>query len=107
MLNNEESRKGAMACLNAIRIIENIHRNPDPECTMRTFWRDQESSVAAMLQAAGVQDGFMAGFIASLAEYVCMVENSGVPNPYVWKPEAAMIEEEKAVHRASYEEETA
>ncbi|OGS97716.1 MAG: hypothetical protein A3K04_09650 [Gallionellales bacterium RBG_16_56_9] len=104
MLNTEESRAGAMACLNAIRIIEHIQSEPNPECTMERHWRDEEAGKMAMLHAAGVQSGFMAGFIATFAEYVSFDQSAGIPDPHVWKPETVMTEEEKAANRAHYEE---
>lgn len=104
MLNTEESRKGAMACLNAMRIIERIAGNPKPNNSTENYWRNIEAEEMVMLQAAGVQSGFMAGFVATLAEYVGMAERGGVLDPYAWKPEAAMTNEEKASDRASYED---
>lgn len=97
-----EYRTGAMACLNAIRIIERIENHPDPDSAMEECWRDKDVAIVAMLQAAGVQSGFIAGFVATFAEYVSMVESGGVPDPYRWKPEAAMTKKEKADYRASY-----
>jgi hypothetical protein len=102
-----ESRTGAMACLNALRIVESVSHcrlDSDNEDT-DTYWRDKDNGVVAMLNAAGVQSGFLAGFISTFAEYVHMIEaGGGIPNLYVWKPEAAMTDEEKTKNRAYYEE---
>jgi hypothetical protein len=100
--NTEESRAGAMACLNAMRIIQRIENHPDPECSMADWWKDKDAAVTAMLQAAGVQSGFISGFIATLAEYVHMVEFTGAPDPHEWEPEATMTDEEKAAYREEF-----
>ncbi len=104
MANTEESRAGAIACLNAIRIIERLAKNPDPEVTMEDYWRGKAAAISAMLMAAGEKSEYLTGFIATFAEYVCMVEGGGIPDPYHWKPEAGMTNEEEAAYRASYEE---
>jgi len=45
MLNTEESRKGAMACLNALRIIERIGAGYyDPDSTMDNWWREIDAA---------------------------------------------------------------
>jgi hypothetical protein len=104
MLNTEESRKGAMACLSAIRIIGSIKKHHDPDASKEDYWRKQDATCTAMLLAAGEQPDFITGFIAAMSEYVSNVVEGGVPDPYVWKPEAAMTEEERATERALYEE---
>lgn len=104
MLNSEESRKGAMACLDAIRIIDRIESGIKSDRPAEDHWRDIDAAVVAMQLAAGEQSDFMAGFVAVFGEYVSMVESIGTPNPYVWKPTAIMPEGEIAAHRASYEE---
>lgn len=97
----EESRRGAMACLNAMRIIERIENAPNLDGTIEDYWRDKEAGTTAMLHASGVQSGFLAGFVTSFAEYVSFVESAGTPDLYHWKPEAAMKDEEKEIHRVS------
>lgn len=61
-----------------------------------------------MLHAAGNPDGFMAGFVATLAEYV-KNELYGIGYyPDGWeKPEAAMTDEEKRASRAEFDERVA
>ena len=104
LINTEESRAGAMACVNAMRIIERIENNPMTDCSMEDWWLNKEAEITAMLQAAGVQDGFMAGFVATFAEYVSTVESTGTPNPHSWKPQTTMTDEEKAIYQASFDE---
>lgn len=103
MLNTEQSRAGALACLNAMRIIERISRGNGPELSNEDWWINKEVEVSAMLQAAGVSDGFMAGFVAACAEYVSDVESAGTPNLYRWKPIASMTEEEISSYKLSLE----
>lgn len=103
MLNTEQSRAGAMACLNAMQIIERIENRPGSDNTLDDWYRDKEAAMNAMILAAGDQSEFVKGFIAACAEYVSMVQSGGVPNSYIWKPQAAMTEEEKAADRASTE----
>jgi hypothetical protein len=59
-----------------------------------------------MLHAAGNPSGYVAGFIAALTEFI-KADFDGVGfnlRSCPQKPEAAMTEEEKTAHRASYEE---
>jgi hypothetical protein len=103
MLNTEQSRAGAAACLNAMQIIERIENRPGSDNTVNDWYRDKEAAMNAMILAAGEQSDFVKGFIAACAEYVSIVESSGTPDPYVWKPQASMTEEEKAADRAKTE----
>lgn len=106
LTSTEESRAGAMACLEALRAIENINGNFHTDNSMEVWWRGEDNAVAIMLQAAGKPDGFTAGFVATFAEYF-KLNFGGTPNLDVWKPEAAMTEEEKKASRVKFEEDVA
>lgn len=100
-----ESRAGAIACLNALRIIERINDGGyNPDSTPADHWHDIDAAQAAMIHAAGARDGFIAGFISVFAEYAHLIASAGVPDLYVWKPEATMSEEEKAKSRIEFDE---
>lgn len=107
MLNTEESRKGAMACLSALQIIEHFDARQDSNSGRDSFWRKKDAACSVMLLEAGEQSAFITGFIAAVAEYVGNIQLGSIPDPYAWKPEAAMTDEEKAANRAYYAEETA
>lgn len=106
LTSTEESRSGAMACLEALRTIENIKCNLLSDGSMEAWWRGEDNAVAIMLQAAGKPDGFMAGFVAVFAEYF-KLSFGGTPNLDVFEPEAAMREEEKKASRVKFEEQVA
>lgn len=109
LTSTEESRAGAMACLEALRAIENTNGNFytfHTDHSMETWWSSEDNAVAIMLQAAGKPDGFTAGFIAAFAEYF-QFNFGGTPNLAMWNPEAAMTEEEKKASRVKFEEEVA
>lgn len=106
LTSTEETRAGAMACLEALRTIENIKCNLLSDDPMEAWWRGEDNAVAIMLQAAGKTDGFMAGFVAVFAEYF-KLSFGGTPNLDVFEPEAAMTEEEKKASRVKFEEQVA
>lgn len=108
LTSTEESRAGAMACLEALRTIQNIAEGKVADSSSAGWWHQQDSAVVALLCAAGNPNGFMAGFIATLAEYVKGELSSVGCYPDDWeKPEAAMTEEEKIASRAGFDEEVA
>jgi hypothetical protein len=107
----EQSRDGAMACIEALRAIEVIaetsfHRSQNDKdgTSMEEWWHKQDTVVAKMFQQliAERQSDFIAGFVAVFAEYAFFINSSGVPNLHRWQPEAAMTEEEKAAYRAKF-----
>lgn len=100
----EETRAGAMACLDALRAINKIAERGNPDSSFTSWWNDQDDAVAVMLRASGIPIGFMAGFVAVMAEYV-MADFSGCGfNMDCWeKPEAAMTNEERALSRVEFE----
>ena len=106
LTSTEETRAGAMACLEALRAIENIKGNLHTDNSMEAWWRGEDNAVAIMLQAAGKPDGFTAGFVAVFAEYF-KLSFGGTPNLDVFEPEAAMTEEEKKASRVKFEEQVA
>lgn len=106
LTNTEQSRAGAMACLEALRVIKKIAESEYPETPSAEWWRVEDSAVAAMLHAAGNPSGFMAGFVAVFAEYVKADFSGCGYNLDSWeKPEAAMTDEEKMASRSEFDEE--
>lgn len=99
----EDTRAGAMACLEALRAIENIANSEGVETTNEEWWRNSDDAVTAMLHAAGVPCGYLAGFIAVFAEYVKTSICLGEPDLSQWKPEAAMTADEKVSRREEFD----
>jgi hypothetical protein len=91
--------------MEALRAIEKTTYNSTNDSSMEAWWRDQDNAVVAMLQAAGDPQGFMAGFVATFAEYMKLSQDGGIPNLGKWRPEAAMTGDEKAASRAAFAEE--
>lgn len=107
----EQSRAGAMACMEALRAIEVIaeksfHRSQNDKdgTSMEEWWSRQEAVVAEMFKhhIADTQSDFISGFVAVFAEYAFCINSSGVPNLHRWQPEAVMTPEEKTVYRAKF-----
>jgi hypothetical protein len=96
----EESRAGATACLNALRVIENINKEPST-----TYWQDKSAGIASMLNSVGAQSDFVSGFVAAFAEYAHFIESTGIPDLHIWKPESTMTTSEIAANRALIEAE--
>lgn len=99
----EETRAGAFACIEALRAIEKIANSEDFDLTNEEWWRDEDNAVAAMLHAAGMPSGFLAGFIAVFAEYAKWSICTGQPDLSQWKPEAAMTTDEKVASRKEFD----
>lgn len=98
---------GAMAAHAALRNIEKVaerQRRPDGETlSMDEWWALETGAVKALQSAAGQQNDFMAGFLATLAEYTLgAMSVAGNLNLDKWKPEAAMTETEKMAARAKF-----
>jgi hypothetical protein len=103
MLNTEESRKGAMACIDALRIIDRIAAGDKSESTWEDCWQDEDAAITVMQHVAGNHGEFMAGFVAVFAEYAHMNISGGEPSLYKWQPAASMTDEEIKVERARAE----
>lgn len=103
MLNNEETRAGAMACMDML--LGMAEKGGNGGRGWEAWWKNEDEAIASMLHAAGNPEGFAAGFIAVMAEYIRADLIGCGYNLNTWrKPEAAMTDEEKAAYRASYEE---
>jgi hypothetical protein len=104
MLNTEESRKGAMACLQAMQAVKQLKYQQESQGTNKDYFDYLSAENNEILKAAGNQPDFMTGFITSLAEILsdAMLEY-GVFDVFVWKPEATMTDEQIAVNRARYD----
>lgn len=98
-MNNEESRSGAAACLNALRIMEEIAEHPSG-MLYEHYWSDQEVAISTLLNAAKVDSDFMRGFLSTLAEYFHDTNSTGTPIVSMWRPESTMSEEEIKISRA-------
>lgn len=96
-------RAGAMACMEALRIIDRIAAGDRSDLTLEECWQDEDVSIVAMQHAAGNHGEFMAGFVAVFAEYAHMFISGGEPNLYKWQPVSSMSDEEKTAHRKSAE----
>ena len=68
MLNTEETRAGARACMEALLAMKSNAKKRNKGWV--GWWKNEDDAVAAMLHAAGNPSGFQAGFIAVLAEYI-------------------------------------
>ena len=99
----EETRAGAMACMDALRIIDRIAASGNAESTWDECCQIEDNSIKAMQLATGNHGEFMAGFVAAFAEYACMFISCGEPNLYKWKPVSSMTDEEKTAYRESAE----
>ena len=98
-LNAEVRRAGAMACMDALRIIDRIAAGNKLEMEWEECWRDEDASITAMQRIAGNHGEFMAGFVAVFAEYVHMNISGGEPSLYQWQPVASMTDEEIKAER--------
>lgn len=98
---------GAVAACEALRNIEKIaerqQRIGGATLSMLGWWDIEDSAVEAMQSAAGMQNDFVYGFLAALAEYTLSVSGGCPYNLGNWKPEAAMNEAEKKAARAEFE----
>jgi hypothetical protein len=111
-ITTEESRAGAKACMDALRVVYNLNESGkhgirfDKQTSMDEWWKGCEIGKAAVLLAAGRQDEYTSGFIAALADYVVFTADGSMPDLDVWKPEAIMSAEEKTNSRAEFDQET-
>lgn len=92
--NNNSSREGAEACLKAIRKMESLSELPDSD-----YHGERVRMVSTLTTAAGPMTPFMAGFIATLAEYIDLSLGCNPSMGTNWRPEAAMTPEEIEAHR--------
>lgn len=98
-----EYRAGAMACLDALRIIDRISASGNAETTWEECWQNEDTSIRAMQHAAGNNGEFMAGFVAVFAEYAHMFISGGEPDLYKWQPVSSMTGEDRKKCRAKAE----
>jgi hypothetical protein len=100
MINNKNnsSREGAEACLKAIKIMESLSELPDSD-----YHGERVRMVSTLTTAAGPMTPFLAGFIATLAEYIDLSLGCNPRVPANWRPEAAMAPEEIEARRGMTE----
>jgi hypothetical protein len=104
MLNTEESRKGAMACLHAMQAVMNLPYNQESEGTIQNCLNYHDDARDEFLKAAGLQSEFIQGFLSTLAQYFVSADEGCSYDVFVWKPDAARTEAELKDYRASLEE---
>lgn len=105
VVNTEETRAGAMACKQVLKVMEQIADGNIGYDTHEDWWNAKDAAIASMINASGVQPGFLYGFIAALAEFIHEINTTGTPYADDWEPEATMTGEEIAAKRAKFEEE--
>lgn len=98
-----EYRAGAMACMDALRIIDRISASGKAEMTWEECWQNEDVSIRAMQHAAGNNGEFIAGFVAVFAEYAYMFISGGEPNLYKWQPVSSMTDKDIKKCRAKAE----
>jgi hypothetical protein len=99
---NTEIRSGALACIDAMKIIEQIAESGASYKTIGDCFTAQRVAISSAILAAGDIPERAQGVIAAMAEYIYMCNSAGTPNLKQWRPEASMTENEKTVHMASY-----
>ena len=92
--NNNSSREGAEACLKAIRKMESMSELPDSD-----YHGERVRMVSTLTTAAGPMTPFMAGFVATLAEYIDLSLGCNPKAIANWQPEAIMTPEEIEARR--------
>jgi hypothetical protein len=92
---NDDVRNGALAALDAMKIIEQIAESGNSDWTIDQCFKAQNIAVNSALLAAGDIPERAQGVIAAMAEYIYMNHSAGIPNLEQWKPESAMTAEEK------------
>jgi hypothetical protein len=93
-------REGAKACMDVLRLLENMADSATSEETWEENWELNRRVVGIMVNAFGPTDARSEGFIAALAEYVHFVNGVGTPALDNWSPDAAMTSEEIEAERA-------
>lgn len=102
---------GAIAGLEALRNIERIAERMKTRSsngdglTMSEWWQIQDDAVEAMYKGVGKQSAFVNGLLATVAEYVMLAQDGGIPDLDHWKPEAIMTETEKTASRTKFADE--
>jgi hypothetical protein len=98
----EESREGAKACLTALLSMKSKAEKGNNGWA--EWWKNEDDAIAAMLHAAGNPNGYQAGFIAVLSEYIHAQLLGCDLNLDTWRnPEATMTENEKIDYRIKFE----
>lgn len=100
MINTQESRDGAIACFDAINIIEHMADNGAGEWSIDDCFKAQRLAISSAVIAAGNVSERAQGVISALAEYIYSCNSSGLPNLDKWRPEAMMTEQEIAEQMA-------
>ncbi|HEX5539345.1 MAG TPA: hypothetical protein VFX01_06115 [Methylophilaceae bacterium] len=89
-----ESRAGARACLDALRMMETIANENSPD-----YYAERELMASVLIKAAQPSSPFMTGFIAVLAEYIDLNLSCGAKLAQTWTPEATLSEDEREMSR--------
>jgi hypothetical protein len=99
---NTDVRNGALACIDAMKIIEQIAGSGNSDWSIDDCFKNQNIAVNAALLAAGDVPKRLQGLISAMAEYIYMCNSAGTPNLELWKPEAAMTDDEFRAYRLTY-----
>ena len=102
MLNTQESRDGATACFDAMKIIEHIATNGAGEWSIDECFKAQRLAISSAVISAGEVSARAQGVIAAMAEYIYSCNAAGLPNLDIWRPEATMTDQEIAENMARY-----
>jgi hypothetical protein len=98
----EESRTGAMACMEALRKFVGWRSaifNDGEEQTTDEYLRYKKAAILNVVSLAGELSPRAAGFMETLVEYIYECDEGVIADLDKWKPDAAMTEEERAAYR--------
>lgn len=105
--NNNDVRNGAIAALDAMKIIEQIAESGNTDWTLEDCFKAESIAISSALLAAGDISERAKGVIAAMAEYIYMCAEAGTPNLEKWKPQSAMTTDEIAAYKQKFIEEDA
>lgn len=100
--NNTDARNGAIAAIDAMKIIEQIAESGNIAWTIDQCFKAENIAVNSALLAAGDISERAKGVITAMAQYIYMCHSAGIPNLEQWKPESAMTADEKAAYRQTF-----
>ncbi len=93
-----EIRSGAIACLESLKIIEQIADNESSDWNLEQSFKAQQIAISSALLSAGDLPDKAKGVIAALVEYIYSSHAVGIPNLEKWWPQTSMNELEKETY---------
>lgn len=99
---NDDVRNGAIAALDAMKIIEQIAESGNSAWTIDQCFKAENIAVNSAILAAGDIPERAKGVITAMAQYIYMCHSAGTPNLEQWKPESAMTPEQKTAYRQTF-----